>query len=92
MKFRNTKTGAIINISSAIGGGDWVPADGKEVQPAAKVEPTKPAEPTPSKSEMKNVDVGGVTVKQIKQELDAMGISYPAIAKKQELYDLMMRK
>lgn len=32
----------------------------------------------------------GITIKQIKQELDAFGIEYPSSAKKKELYQLMI--
>lgn len=91
MKFRNTKTGVIIDVSSDISGGDWVPATSAP-KPVVTPVPEPVSTPVSEHATTAAVEIDGITVKQIKQELDAMGIAYPATAKKQELYDLMMRK
>ncbi|WP_262315223.1 hypothetical protein [Lacticaseibacillus parakribbianus] len=90
MKYQNVRTGAVITTSSPIGGGDWVPF-GAEVKPAVKVEAEHTAQPIAPTPAPAGDGIDGVTVKQIKQELDSLGISYDAKARKQELYDLMMK-
>ncbi|WP_179395736.1 hypothetical protein [Lacticaseibacillus absianus] len=99
MKYRNSKTGAVITTSSAIGGGDWVLVQPggvakkpELVKSAPKVAEAAKAAKRQETEKPAGDGVGSVTVKQIKQELDAMGIAYSATAKKQELYDLMIRK
>ncbi|WP_338214752.1 hypothetical protein [Lacticaseibacillus salsurivasis] len=102
MKYRNRKTGVIITSASAISGGDWEPFLANPKPQQTKPQQTKQAPAVkqsapvaaPAKPVASSVGEGidGVTVKQIKQELDAMGIKYTATAKKQELYDLMMGK
>lgn len=94
MEYRNTKTGAIIDSPCIISGGDWVEwaekeineIKAKEVNEVEEVKEIKEAE----ESE-KEEDFDGITVKEIKQELDAFGIKYNPRAKKQELYDLMIQ-
>lgn len=97
MKYRNRKTGVVIMSASAIGGGDWEPfvasPKAKQTEPAPAVkQPAPVAAPAQAVASSAGEGIDGVTVKQIKQELDAMGIKYTATAKKQELYDLMMGK
>lgn len=60
-----------------------VPDETVEEQPEEKeVVPEQP-------EDLESYD--GITVKQIKQELDAFGIEYDPRAKKKELYDLMLQ-
>ncbi|MBC8589333.1 hypothetical protein [Paratissierella segnis] len=97
MRYKNTKTGAIIDSPCRISGGDWIEVKEKinetqaeevnEVEEVEEIEEIKEAEEDPEKEE----DFDGITVKEIKQELDAFGIEYNPKARKQELYDLMMQ-
>jgi len=57
----------------------------EKVEEATKETATKETEVDP------DGDFNGITIAQIKQELDAFGIEYNPRAKKQELYDLMMQ-
>jgi hypothetical protein len=96
MRYRNLKTGAIINSPCSVSGGDWVAeettiaieVDVEEIPEVLENKELKePEEPEVDLDE----DIDGITIKQIKQELDAFGIEYNPRAKKQELYDLMMQ-
>ena len=111
MKYKNTKTGAIIDSPCIISGGDWIEEEIKnEVEEApdeakAKAEADAKAKAdaeikakaeAEAKAEVEaevdpDGDFNGITIAQIKQELDAFGIAYNPKAKKQELYDLMMQ-
>lgn len=87
----------IITSASAISGGDWEPfvasPKPKQTEPAPAVkQPVPVAAPAQTVARATGEGIDGVTVKQIKQELDAMGIAYGSTAKKQELYDLMIGK
>lgn len=100
MKYRNKDTGVIIESSSKISGGNWeefvsekkaksvetVEKTQEETQPEPKVNEEQPKDDTSGKTKA----IGDITVDQIKQELKAFGVEFPANAKKQELYDLMM--
>ena len=93
MRYKNLKTGAIFDSPCSISGGDWV---AEETTIAIKVE----AKQVEVKEKIKKVEkvevpeesIEGITVKEIKQELDAMGIKYDPKARKQELYNLMLGK
>lgn len=100
MKYKNTKTGAIIDSPCIISGGDWIEYKKEVVKEVEieevddKVEVAKVVGET--KETVEDVEeeiegIEGITVKEIKQELDAFGIKYSAKAKKQELYDLMVK-
>lgn len=93
MKYINTKTGVIIDTPCLISGGDWIeyvrehPAE--EIIEEVEVEIKEEVEEVKEEPEEEGID--GITIKQIKQELDAFGIEYNPRAKKQELYELMMQ-
>ena len=99
MKYKNTTTGAIISSASKIRGGDWVAVSADHTsQPesaparADEIETIPDTETEPIKEAPENLDdFDGITVKQIKQELDAFGADYNPRAKKQDLYDQMMK-
>lgn len=104
MKYKNIKTGAIIDSPCTISGGDWVKYtnEAKEiieaVEEVGEVEEVEEieeeVEEVASKVEAEPEDeegLDGITVKEIKQELDAFGIKYNPRDKKQELYDLMIK-
>lgn len=94
MKYKNTKTGAIIHSPCKIAGGDWVKLEEIEgVGEEAEIEEEEVKEVEEKTEEPKEkVTFKGVTVKDIKQELDAMGIEYNPRANKKELYNLMIGK
>jgi len=95
MRYKNTKTGAIIDSSCVIKGGDWIKADEeikevREVKVETQPEEVNKAEEIKKEPEQKE-GFDGITIKEIKQELDAFGIKYNPRANKQELYDLMLK-
>ena len=105
MRYRNLKTGAIFDSPCIISGGDWVTEDTvnvvadtkKEIKVAqakkldAIIKPPVSVGPDMDAIEEDIEGMEDITIKQIKQELDAFGIKYNPKAKKQELYDLMMQ-
>lgn len=106
MRYRNLKTGAIFDSPCIISGGDWVAEDTtvnvvvdtkKEIKVAqakkldAIIKPSVSVGPYMDAIEEDIEGMEDITIKQIKQELDAFGIKYNPRAKKQELYDLMIK-
>ena len=92
MKYKNTKTGAIFDSPCVISGGDWVAEETTiTIEAEAKHVEVKVKEKI-EKVEVPEESIEGITVKEIKQELDAMGIKYNPKARKQELYNLMLGK
>lgn len=105
MEYRNTKTGATFSSPCVVSGGNWVLVS-KEKEPVKESEevvPNKEAEVVENVEEKVEEAVeeaaeddialdglDGITIKQIKQELDAFGIEYKSNAKKEELYQLMI--
>ena len=102
MEYRNTKTGATFSSPCVVSGGNWVLVS-KEKEPAKETEEVAEAEVVETLEEEVVEDVeeaaeddtaldglDGITIKQIKQELDAFGIEYKSNAKKDELYQLMI--
>ena len=96
MKYKNTKTKAVIDVPCKINGGDWIPLE-KAVK--EKSEEVKPVE-TENTKEQETEEVAAasnnsgsmddVTKNEIMQELDSMGIKYDKNAKKAVLYKLMV--
>lgn len=102
MEYRNTKTGATFSSPCVVSGGNWVLVS-KEKEPAKETEEVVEAdvvetleeEVVEAVEEAAEDDIAldgldGITIKQIKQELDAFGIEYKSNAKKEELYQLMI--
>lgn len=91
MRYKNSKTGAVIDSSFKISGGDWIRIDGQPVENSIVSEKPQTAVETEKEDATSGAsdDLADVTKKEIMQELDAMGIKYDSRAKKQELYDLM---
>lgn len=106
MRYKNTKTGAVIDSSFVISGDDWARVEkpkeqikqeihqviDEEQQEERQEEQVEKQVEQEATEESKTGDENfdSITVPQIKQELDAFGIEYNPRAKKQELYDLMM--
>lgn len=100
MRYKNTKTGAVIDSSFVISGDDWARVE-KTKEPTKQEihqvideehqqEQQEQVEQEAIESKTGDENFDSITVPQIKQELDAFGIEYNPRAKKQELYDLMM--
>lgn len=96
MRYKNTKTGAIIDSSCKIAGGDWVPFE-KTEQEAIEVENIEVEAEDKNEensvtvvSEEDSSTIDGVTKNEIMQELDAQGIKYNKNDKKEVLYKLMI--
>ena len=113
MRYKNTRTGAVIDSPCNISGKYWI-----KIEDRAGNEEKVKIEDQGSGEEKVNTDVpdkvtdtpdvkqiveevaevidvssdgiDGITVKEIKQELDAFGIKYDPRMKKQELYELML--
>lgn len=101
MKYKNTRTGAVINSLSTISGKYWIKieAPGSDEEKVNIDTPDKvtnaPDVKQIAEEIVEEIDdsadgIDGITVKQIKQELDAFGIKYDPRLKKQELYELML--
>ena len=113
MRYKNTRTGAVIDSLCNISGKYWVKVE-ERTNDEEKVkiedngsgegkvntgEPDKVTDTPDVKQIVEEVveeiddsadGIDGITVKQIKQELDAFGIKYDPRLKKQELYELML--
>lgn len=97
MNYKNIKTGFLLNTTCKIAGDNWVEVNSRQEnqvkpqgQKAVVEEKAAPAKLPFGKTGDDEFD--SITVKEIKQELDAQGIEYDPKAKKQELYDLMMEE
>lgn len=91
MKYKNTKTGVVIDSPCFISGGDWVEVK-KETQQEQTEKPEKTNETEIEPEEETIEDLDGITKKEIMQELDAMGVKYDTKARKEVLYNLMLGK
>lgn len=101
MRYKNTRTGAVIDSLCNISGKYWVKVEGRASY-EEKVNTDEPEKVTDTPDMKRIVEevvdeiddsvdgIDGITVKQIKQELDAFGIKYDPRMKKQELYELML--
>lgn len=96
-RYVNAKTGAVLDSSFKVSGGDWIEEKDSqeeteivnEVQAATVIEEqaeTLAAEPQHDQSS----DIDKVTKDQIMQELDGFKVKYNPRDKKEVLYDLMM--
>lgn len=102
MRYKNTKTGVIINIPSVISGGDWVPFNQElekklEIEQVPENNEIHQQEEAPSKNsvadeKMDNPALDDITKADIMQELDAFDVKYDKRANKKVLYDLMMEQ
>jgi arginyl-tRNA synthetase len=93
MEYKNTKTGAVINSSCFVSGGDWVPYDSRLKQEAVTSNELPEIQEQPEEKETQNDEAfDKITRDQIMQELDAFGVKYDKRANKQTLYDLMMQQ
>ena len=98
LEYKNTRTGVVIDTPCLINGGDWVKVSDlkqEEEMGIKKDEPivnkeAKAIDEIEEEPEDNTVDFDGITLKQIKQELDAFGVEYDKRANKQTLYDLML--
>ena len=113
MRYKNTRTGAVIDSLCNISGKYWVKVEGRAInEEKVKIEDNGNGEEKVNTDEpdkvtdtpdlkqiieevVEEVDdsadgIDGITVKEIKQELDAFGIKYDPRMKKQELYELML--
>lgn len=100
VKYISRKTGAIIETECQLLG-DWVKFEDRanDEEKVNTDEPDKVTDTPDVKQIVEEVveeiddsadGIDGITVKQIKQELDAFGIKYDPRMKKQELYELML--
>lgn len=88
MKYVNSKTGIVIDVPCFVSGGDWTAFETKEIEEISEAPEVKEVEEVDGE-EIEGIE--GISVKEIKQELDAFGIKYNPKAKKQELYNLMIK-
>ena len=100
VKYISRKTGAIIETECQLLG-DWVKFEDRanDEEKVSSDVPDKVTDTPDLKQIIEEVveevddsadGIDGITVKEIKQELDAFGIKYDPRMKKQELYELML--
>lgn len=92
MRYLNIKTGAVIDSSFVISGDNWHLENEKIIQKETTAAPLSILEEQNKTIEPEAGELADITIKEIKQELDSMGINYNPKAKKQELFALMMGK
>ena len=88
-EYINLKTKATIESTCELGG-DWVLLE--SYHPAKEEIKTEKVEETKKPKKKKEPSKDELTVKKIKQELDAFSIKYNNKATKEELYKLMMKE
>lgn len=67
MKFKNTKTGVVIDLTAPISGGDWVAiGEIEETKPTPKVKPEVEIKPKQEEVETDDFDLIKMTVDELK--------------------------
>ena len=67
MKFKNTKTGVVIDLTAPISGGDWVAVgEVEETKPTPKVKPEVEIKPKQEEVETDDFDLTKMTVDELK--------------------------
>lgn len=66
MKFKNTKTGAVIDLTAPISGGDWVAVGEVEEKPTPKVQSEVEIKPKEEVVETDDFDLTKMTVDELK--------------------------
>ena len=66
MKFKNTKTGAVIDLTAPISGGDWVAVGEVEEKPTPKVQPEVEIKQEQETVEADDFDLTKMTVDELK--------------------------
>lgn len=67
MKFKNTKTGVVIDLTAPISGGDWVAfGEVEETKPTPKVKPEVEIKPKQETVETDDFDLTKMTVDELK--------------------------
>lgn len=87
MKFINRKTGAIIDSDSLLGGAWEIYEPTKDTK--TKEKPVKKEEVNTKEEEKETNKETDLTVREIKQELDAFGVEYNSKATKSELLKIL---
>ena len=66
MKFKNTKTGVVIDLTAPISGGDWVAIGEVEEKPTPKVQPEIEIKQEQEVAETDDFDLTKMTVDELK--------------------------
>ena len=66
MKFKNTKTGVVIDLTAPISGGDWVSVGEVEEKPTPKVQPEVEIKQETTQDETDDFDLTKMTVDELK--------------------------
>ena len=66
MKFKNTKTGVVIDLTAPISGGDWVAVGEVEEKPTPKVQPEVEIKQETTQDETDDFDLTKMTVDELK--------------------------
>lgn len=91
MKYKNTRTGVVIDTRCVVRGGEWVSLENLEVTNNQEI-PEAPQEEIVEEKDEVIEGLESITKKQIMQELDAFGVEYDSKSNKQTLYDLMIQQ
>ncbi|WP_427814293.1 hypothetical protein ACQKTA_04190 [Enterococcus sp. 22-H-5-01] len=92
MRYKNIKTGAVLDSSFVVSGEHWEAVSNQKKKNLDSIDVNDSVKKEKKKSDIEetNESTSGVSKKEIMQELDAMGIDYDAKAKKDDLYKLMI--
>lgn len=66
MKFKNTKTGVVIDLTAPISGGNWVAIGEVEEKPTPKVKPEVEIKQESTQDEADDFDLTKITVDELK--------------------------
>lgn len=66
MKFKNTKTGVVIDLTAPISGGNWVAIGEVETKPTPKVKPEVEIKQETTQDETNDFDLTKMTVDELK--------------------------
>ena len=88
MKYKNTRTGVVVDSPTLVSGGNWVPYEPGQETVKVVEEPVK--EEMVEEVEEPEDDVDGLTKAQIIQELESLGKEFNPRDKKEVLLNIMM--
>ncbi len=84
MRYINTKSKVTLETDNVVSGGDWILID--DLKKEVKEETKEEVKEVKEEPELTPSDI---TIPEIKNELDALGVDYDKRAKKDELWKLL---
>lgn len=87
MKYINTKSKVTLETDNTVSGGDWILID--DLKKEVKEETKEEVKEVKEVKEEPELTLNDITIPEIKNELDALGVEYDNRAKKDELWKLL---